>query len=81
MVVTPHSLVHGLQHLKEYTAFIFLSYNVSISVDDKVLKMKKLRSTTKEALISQFIENHHNGDALKKFMVCELYHKQMVLPS
>jgi hypothetical protein len=38
--------------------------------------MKKLRSTTKEALISRFIENHYNGDALKKFMVCELYHSE-----
>lgn len=41
--------------------------------------MNKLQSSTKEALISQFIENHYNGDALKKFMVCELYHKQIFL--
>jgi hypothetical protein len=34
------------------------------------LKMKRQRSSSKEALISQFIENHYNGDALKKFMVC-----------
>jgi len=41
---------------------------VFISVDVEALKMKKLQSSTKEALISRFIENHYNGDALKKFM-------------
>jgi len=54
---------------------------VFISVDGEALKMKKLQTRTKEALISQFIENHYNGDALKKFMVCKLYHKQMIFLS
>ncbi|XP_021924252.1 Fanconi anemia group A protein homolog isoform X3 [Zootermopsis nevadensis] len=30
--------------------------------------MKKQRISTKEAIILRFIENHYNGDALKKFM-------------
>jgi len=52
---------------------------VFVLVDGEALKMKKLQSSTKETLISQFIENHYNGDALKKFMVCEVYNKQIFL--
>lgn len=40
--------------------------------------MKKQRRSTKEALISRFIENHYNGDIFKKFMVCELHHKEII---
>jgi hypothetical protein len=54
---------------------------VFISVDGEALKMKKQQSSTKEALMSRFIENHYNGDALKKLMVCELYHKQVIFLS
>jgi hypothetical protein len=64
--------------LEEHAASIFLSYDFSISVYGKALKMKKQRRSTKEALISRFIENHYNGDILKKFMVCELHYKEIV---
>jgi hypothetical protein len=67
--------------IRQRYCIYFLSYTVFISVDDEALKMKKLQSNTKEALISRFIENHYNGDALKKFMVCELYHKQIIFLS
>jgi hypothetical protein len=40
--------------------------------------MKKQRKSTKEALISRFIENHYNGDIFKKFVVCELHHKGII---
>jgi hypothetical protein len=40
--------------------------------------MKKQRRSTKEALISRFIENHYNGDIFKKFMVCELQHREII---
>lgn len=75
-----HHIVWYMDYsIRQCTAYIFLSYNVFVSVDGEALKMKKVQSSTKEALISRFIENHYNGDALKKFMVCELYHKQIFL--
>jgi hypothetical protein len=61
--------------------YCIYSYSVFISVDGEALKMKKLKSSTKEALISRFIENHYNGDALKKFMVCELYRNRIIFLS
>jgi membrane-bound acyltransferase YfiQ involved in biofilm formation len=64
--------------LEEHAAYIFLSYNFFISVYGKALKMKKQRKSTKEALISRFIENHYNGDVFRKFMVCELHHKEII---
>jgi hypothetical protein len=64
--------------LQEHTAHIFLSYDFTISVYGKTLKMKRQRKSTKEAMISRFVENHYNGDILRKFMVCELCHKEII---